>query len=77
MCFHNQSAHYMVDLRLHSGRSESEIKDVLKEIAMYERSGENKNSWGLKKEYQVTKKSGGGLGTDGTRNGPADDTSSG
>mmetsp|Transcript_61204 Transcript_61204/g.149839 ORF Transcript_61204/g.149839 Transcript_61204/m.149839 type:complete len:208 (-) Transcript_61204:43-666(-) len=63
------------DLRLHSGRSESEIKDVLKEIATYERSGENKNSWGLKKEYQVTKKSS-GLG-DGTSGGPSDGASSG
>ena len=44
----------LIDLRLHSGRSETEIKDVLKEIAVYERSGENKNSWGLKKEYQVS-----------------------
>jgi len=34
------------------GRPETEIKKVLQEIAIYHRSGEQKNTWELKKEYQ-------------------------
>ncbi|OEU14721.1 hypothetical protein FRACYDRAFT_209461 [Fragilariopsis cylindrus CCMP1102] len=41
------------DLRAASGgRPETEIKKVLQEIAIYHRSGEQKNTWELKKEYQ-------------------------
>lgn len=41
------------DLRAASGgRPENEIKKVLQEIAIYHRSGEQKNTWELKKEYQ-------------------------
>lgn len=44
------------DLRAASGgRSETEIKKVLSEIANYHRSGELKNTWELKKEYQSAK----------------------
>ena len=39
------------DLRAASARSEVEIKKVLQEIATYHRSGEQKNTWELKKEY--------------------------
>jgi TFIIF, beta subunit HTH domain/TFIIF, beta subunit N-terminus len=43
------------DLRAASGgRPEAEIKKVLQEIATYHRSGEQKNTWELKKEYQST-----------------------
>mmetsp|Transcript_55678 Transcript_55678/g.62216 ORF Transcript_55678/g.62216 Transcript_55678/m.62216 type:complete len:121 (+) Transcript_55678:753-1115(+) len=40
------------ELRAASGRPETEIKKVLQEIAIYHRSGEQKNTWELKKEYQ-------------------------
>jgi TFIIF, beta subunit HTH domain/TFIIF, beta subunit N-terminus len=41
------------DLRAASGgRSETEIKRVLQEIATYHRSGEQKNTWELRQEYQ-------------------------
>mmetsp|Transcript_21874 Transcript_21874/g.46154 ORF Transcript_21874/g.46154 Transcript_21874/m.46154 type:complete len:332 (-) Transcript_21874:448-1443(-) len=41
------------DLRAASGgRPETEIKKVLQEIAIYHRSGEKKNTWELKKEFQ-------------------------
>jgi hypothetical protein len=44
------------DLRAASGgRPETEIKKVLQEIAIYHRSGEQKNTWELKKEYQSGK----------------------
>jgi transcription initiation factor TFIIF subunit beta len=42
------------DLRAASGgRPEGEIKKVLQEIATYHRSGEHKNTWELKKEFQA------------------------
>jgi len=37
------------ELRAASGRPETEIKKVLQEIAIYHRSGEQKNTWELKK----------------------------
>eukprot|EP00536_Pseudo-nitzschia_multiseries_P015459 jgi/Psemu1/312159/fgenesh1_kg.891_\ len=41
------------DLKAASGgRNETEIKKVLGEIAFYHRSGEQKNTWELNKEYQ-------------------------
>jgi hypothetical protein len=41
------------DIRAASGgRSETEIKRVLQEIATYHRSGEQKNTWELRQEYQ-------------------------
>mmetsp|Transcript_5016 Transcript_5016/g.11160 ORF Transcript_5016/g.11160 Transcript_5016/m.11160 type:complete len:332 (+) Transcript_5016:67-1062(+) len=41
------------DLKAASGgRNEAEIKKVLNEIAFYHRSGEQKNTWELNKEYQ-------------------------
>ena len=44
------------DLRAASGgRPEAEIKKVLQEIANYHRSGEQKNTWELKQEYQSGK----------------------
>lgn len=47
------------DLRAASGgRPETEIKKVLQEIAIYHRSGEQKNTWELKKEYQSGNTSG-------------------
>lgn len=47
------------DLRAASGgRAETEIKKVLQEIAIYHRSGEQKNTWELKKEYQSGNTSG-------------------
>mmetsp|Transcript_24038 Transcript_24038/g.56725 ORF Transcript_24038/g.56725 Transcript_24038/m.56725 type:complete len:323 (+) Transcript_24038:67-1035(+) len=47
------------DLRAASGgRAEVEIKKVLQEIAIYHRSGEQKNTWELKKEYQSGNTSG-------------------
>jgi len=47
------------DLRAASGgRPEAEIKKVLQEIAIYHRSGEQKNTWELKKEYQSGNASG-------------------
>lgn len=47
------------DLRAASGgRPEAEIKKVLQEIAIYHRSGEQKNTWELKKEYQSGNTSG-------------------
>jgi hypothetical protein len=39
-------------LQYSGGRPETEIKKVLQEIAIYHRSGEQKNTWELKKEYQ-------------------------
>jgi len=48
------------DLRAASGgRPEAEIKKVLQEIAIYHRSGEQKNTWELKKEYQSGNATGG------------------
>lgn len=36
------------------GRPETEIRDVLREIGDYHRSGDHKNSWELRKEFQNT-----------------------
>jgi hypothetical protein len=43
------------DLKVASGgRSDNEIREVLREIADYHRSGDHKTMWELKKEYQKT-----------------------
>jgi hypothetical protein len=63
------------DLRAASGgRPETEIKKVLQEIAIYHRSGEQKNTWELKKEYQSGNKNLAALDGSG---GPGDASSSG
>ncbi|VEU44156.1 unnamed protein product [Pseudo-nitzschia multistriata] len=47
------------DLKAASGgRNEAEIKKILGEIAFYHRSGEQKNTWELNKEYQSGNPSG-------------------
>jgi hypothetical protein len=63
------------DLRAASGgRPETEIKKVLQEIAIYHRSGEQKNTWELKKEYQGGNKN---LAAPDGSGGPGDASSSG
>jgi hypothetical protein len=42
------------DLKVASGgRPEMEIRDVLREIGDYHRSGDHKNTWELQKEFQA------------------------
>lgn len=46
------------DLKAASGgRSDNEIREVLREIAYYHRAGDHKTMWELKKEFQNTKSS--------------------
>jgi hypothetical protein len=57
------------DLRAASGgRSETEIKRVLQEIATYHRSGELKNTWELRQEYQKSSASGSGNNSNNNNN---------
>lgn len=51
------------DLKVASGgRPDAEIRDVLREIGDYHRSGDHKNTWELRKEFQNTISNGDALG---------------
>lgn len=53
--FSQQTFWTVKDLKLATGgRPETEIRDVLREIGDYHRSGDHKNSWELRKEFQNT-----------------------
>ena len=53
--FQQQPFWTVKDLKVASGgRPEKEIRDVLQEIAEYRRSGDHKNAWELRKEFQNT-----------------------
>ena len=53
--FSQQAFWTVKDLKLATGgRPETEIRDVLREIGDYHRSGDHKNSWELRKEFQNT-----------------------
>eukprot|EP00934_Nitzschia_sp_Nitz4_P007721 Nitzschia sp. Nitz4//scaffold142_size57810//25217//26086//NITZ4_006495-RA/size57810-processed-gene-0.47-mRNA-1//1//CDS//3329536388//7711//frame0 len=53
--FSQQQYWTIKDLKIASGgRSDTEIRDVLKEIGDYHRSGDHKNTWELRKEFQNT-----------------------
>jgi hypothetical protein len=54
--FSQQQYWTVKDLKLASGgRPETEIRDTLRELGDYHRSGDNKNSWELRKEFQNQK----------------------
>jgi hypothetical protein len=51
--FSQQQYWTVKDLKTASGgRPETEIRDVLREIGDYHRSGDHKNTWELRKEFQ-------------------------
>ena len=51
--FSRQTFWTVKDLKVASGgRPETEIRDVLREIGDYHRSGDHKNTWELRKEFQ-------------------------
>lgn len=53
--FSQQQYWTIKDLKVATGgRPETEIRDVLKEIADYHRSGDHRSSWELRKEFQNT-----------------------
>lgn len=53
--FSQQAFWTVKDLKIATGgRPETEIRDVLREIGDYHRSGDHKNSWELRKEFQNT-----------------------
>lgn len=68
--FSQQQYWTVKDLKVATGgRPETEIRDVLREIGDYHRSGDHKNSWELRKEFQNTgTSSGGGATTEGDGN---------
>mmetsp|Transcript_19 Transcript_19/g.36 ORF Transcript_19/g.36 Transcript_19/m.36 type:complete len:293 (-) Transcript_19:89-967(-) len=51
--FSQQPLWTVKEMRSVSGRLEKEIREVLSEVAEFHRSGENKNKWELRKEFQA------------------------
>jgi hypothetical protein len=70
--FQEQPFWTIKDLKVASGgRSDNDIRKVLQEIGEFRRSGDHKNSWELRKEFQDTAAASGGDGADNGANGGA------